>query len=231
MVLQWLRDKDGTFSACFITIFLIALFLIFLFSALEMQSSENTYTFFRSTLVACLISFLYAFFCMMAYSSIVESFSSFFGGMLGCLFACLLYISFASFFVESMCIFPWQALLVLTLIMMELFYWIDEEKPKKKENKFWFTVYKKVDSLLNAFFTLAIIQIIRVVAYYINFEILLKIFHYIGIALSYVAGAIFIAAVAIGTVFIAVLVLYLFIKLNQIKYGFGDKKTKTKKKR
>jgi len=92
-----------------------------------------------------------------------------------------------------------------------MFFWLDKQKPKKKQNKFWFTALKKGEAILETIFVLGCLNLIRLaidkIKIYDNWEIILKWIGYIG------AGLI-VLAVIIG-------VFYLYLKLNSLKY---DKK-------
>jgi len=139
------------------------------------------------------------------------------GLIFGLIFGLGLFISFFTFLGLASLIshfpnfIPLGVFFITGLILVEMFFWLDKQKPKKKQNKFWFTALKKGEAILETIFVLGCLNLIRLaidkIKIYDNWEIILKWIGYIG------AGLI-VLAVIIG-------VFYLYLKLNSLKY---DKK-------
>jgi len=104
---------------------------------------------------------------------------------------------------------PLWFFLLIGIILMELFFWLDIQKPKKKQSKFRFTCLKKGEALLEAVAILGTLNLIRlgikkIIVWKIPLEIILKWGGYIGVGL-----------ICLG---IIIGVIYLYIKLNSLKY-------------
>ena len=94
-------------------------------------------------------------------------------------------------------------------ILVEIFFWLDNQKPSKKQSKFWFTALKKGEALLEAIAILGFVNLIRLginkLRIFEHWDIILKWIGYIG------AGLIGLAVV-VGLI-------SLYIKLNSLKYS------------
>ena len=131
------------------------------------------------------------------------------GGILGyfisftfCFALLCLFLYFPSFI-------PIWLFILIGIIILETCFWLDKQKPKKKQNKLWFTIGKKLEALLESIAILGTLNLIRlsikwIISWKIPWEAIIKWIGYIGIGLA--------ALFATG------LVLYLYIKLNSLKY-------------
>ena len=109
-----------------------------------------------------------------------------------------------------------MATAVKGFILMEIFFWFDKQKPKKSQSKFWFTTLKKGEALLESVAILGYLNLGRIgierISKFQNWDIILKWVGYIG------AGIIILVAI-IG-------IIYLFIKLNSLKYEVKNERKK-----
>ena len=102
---------------------------------------------------------------------------------------------------------PIWVLVIGIIAIMELFFFLDDKKPKKEENKIWFTAKRKFYALFDTLLILVNINNIRVISkeLEINWIIVKDWIGYIGIG--------------IGTLLIVSGILYLFLKLNSLRYN------------
>ena len=103
---------------------------------------------------------------------------------------------------------PIWLLIILGIFILELFYWFDIQKKPKKFNKFWFTALKKGEALLETIAVFGYLNLFRLgikkIINFTSYDILIKWIGYIGIGI-----------ISLG---IIVLVLYVYIKLNSLKF-------------
>ncbi len=150
---------------------------------------------------------------------------------LGSILAIVLSFAITSFFMGPVInILPWQALLVFAFLMTEIFFWIDDEEPKKKQSKFVFTIYKKFDALLDAVAILIFAQIVRLIIIYLKLEWVIAVIKFIGWLTMWFIQVCFLFTVLAGIVLIIIAIFCIYIKLNQTKYG-EDKPVKKRGKK
>jgi MFS family permease len=99
-------------------------------------------------------------------------------------------------------------IIFLVIALTEIIFWfVDKSKPKK-ENRFWFTIKRKLDAFFSSLLILGIVGQIYLLGKagikYITKDAFLKLVGYIG------AGIIALAIIG--------LILCLFIKINELKY-------------
>ena len=102
---------------------------------------------------------------------------------------------------------PIWVLVIGIIAIMELFFFLDDKQPKKEENKIWFTAKRKFYALFDTLLILVNINNIRIISkeLEINWIIVKDWIGYIGIG--------------IGTILIVSGILYLFLKLNSLRYN------------
>ncbi len=99
---------------------------------------------------------------------------------------------------------------IMLFLIMEYFFWIGNSKPNKKENKFWYTIKKKGENLLEAILILGLSFYVIYIVENINrvnipWASVLK-----------VSGYAFLGIIGLG---IIVGLFILYIKLNSLKWG------------
>ena len=104
---------------------------------------------------------------------------------------------------------PTWLLIIVGITIVELFFWFDKQKPKKKQNKFWFTASKKIEAILETIAVAGILNLIRLgikelLKLKINWEVVITWIGYIGIGISALV-------LLIG-------IIWSYIKLNSLKY-------------
>ncbi len=112
---------------------------------------------------------------------------------------------------------PFWIFVIIELTVLEIFFWLDKEKPKiskrlskreKGKRRWWFTLEKKGEALLETILVLGYLNLGRIAIAKLNlsqnWDILLN---WIG----YVGYGIIILAFLIGLI-------YLYIKLNSLRY-------------
>jgi hypothetical protein len=106
----------------------------------------------------------------------------------------------------------WLVFIIGLILIAELYFWfVNNVKLKKKENKFWFTVKRKLISLLISF--LIITQIIG--GYYI-INLLIKWIEKYYVEILKWIGYIGLGIIVLGLI---ILIFYLWIKINERKYN------------
>ncbi len=106
---------------------------------------------------------------------------------------------------------PIWILIILVLVITEIKFWLDKKKPEKKENKFKFTIKRKLIAFLESSFIIIVLgglyNLSKKVIPYLedNFIIIVKWLCYISIGLM-------ILAIIIG-------IFWICIKLNSLKYS------------
>ena len=98
----------------------------------------------------------------------------------------------------------------ILFLIMEAFFWIDNSKPYKKDNKFWYTIKKKAENLFEAILILGLSFYVIYIVENINrvnipWASVLK-----------VSGYVFLGIIGIGLI---AGLFWLYIKLNSLKYG------------
>jgi len=133
---------------------------------------------------------------------------------LGFLIIFLPFLGLASLITHYPNFLPLWLFFLIGFILVELFFWFDKQKPKKKQSKVWFTCMKKGEAILEATAVLGVLNLIRVginklIIWKVPLEEILKWTGYIGLGLS-------VLAVIAGIILI-------YIKLNSLKYGGKSK--------
>jgi len=103
---------------------------------------------------------------------------------------------------------PVYILIVLGVIFLEIFYWLDNDKIKKKENKYLKVVLKKLEAGAEVIILFGFLNLIRLGIENLNkvpHEIIIKWSGYIGIGI-------------VGLLIIIVIG-WLYVKLNSLKYS------------
>ena len=104
--------------------------------------------------------------------------------------------------------YPILFLIIGIIIMSEILFWVDNAKPKKKQDIFWFTCKRKLENIFEVLLGLSGIAQIYILCREIDIQnylpTILKWVGYIGIGLI-------IIVIVIG-------MFYLWIKLNSLKY-------------
>jgi len=129
-------------------------------------------------------------------------------GGLGYLLSFFTFLGLASLISHHPHFLPLWLFFLMGIVLVELFFWLDTQKPKRKQSKFWFVCLKKLEALGETIFVLGIQNLGRLVInklrIFDKWEIILKWIGYIGAGL-------------IGLIII-IGILYLYIKLNSLKY-------------
>ena len=104
---------------------------------------------------------------------------------------------------------PIWILIIIILVILEIYFWMDKSKPKNKKNIIWFTLGKKLEALIESIATLGVLNLIRISyerlkVLFIDWNEILKWTGYIG------AGIIGLAIIC--------LIIYGYLKLNSLKY-------------
>ncbi len=131
------------------------------------------------------------------------------GGILGYFISFTLCFALLCLFLYFPSFIPIWLFILIGIIILETCFWLDKQKPKKKQNKLWFTVGKKLEALLESIAILGTLNLIRllikwIISWKIPWETIITWIGYIGIGLA--------------ALFVTGLVLYLYIKLNSLKY-------------
>lgn len=135
------------------------------------------------------------------------------GGLAGG-FGSLISVSAIAFFQDIF--IPIWILIVAVVILTEIIFWLDKTKPRRNESKFNFALIIKLKALgISIFSVIEIFWLMNLIEKSIPFikqhnEVIIKVFGYIGL----------------GIIGLAVLVgiLYLWIKLNSMKYNRKKRK-------
>ena len=118
-------------------------------------------------------------------------------------------------------------LIILLIIFTEVLFWFDKQKISKHQSKFWFTVIKKLEALFEALVVLSILNTIR-----IFIKSIIYLFNKI-LNITIPWKIIFTWLGYIGIVVLSIALLYLYVKINSVKYNNKKyiKKTKQKNKK
>ncbi len=122
---------------------------------------------------------------------------------------------------------PLWLLIILLIIFTEVLFWFDKQKISKHQSKFWFTVIKKLEALFEALVVLSILNTIR-----IFIKSVIYLFHKI-LNITIPWKIIFTWLGYIGIVVLSIALLYLYVKINSVKYNNKKyiKKAKQKNKK
>ena len=110
-------------------------------------------------LFGLLAGFIFSF-CMggLAMENFKIGIISGFVGMVVCLL-----INFREAFPFIVGFYPILFLVIGILVLVELLFFLNKVKPKKKEDKFWFTIRRKLEALFEVIFGLGIVGIVYVI--------------------------------------------------------------------
>ena len=129
-------------------------------------------------------------------------------GGLGYFLAFFIFLGLTSLILHFPNFIPLGLFILLGIILIEFFFWFDTQKPKKKQDKFWFTCLKKGEAILEAVAILGYLNLARLtiekIIRFRSWDIILKWVGYIGAGL-------------IGLGILASLI-WLYVKLNSLKY-------------
>jgi len=124
------------------------------------------------------------------------------------------FLGLASLITHYPSFMPLWILIIAGIVILELFFWVDNQKKPKSISRFWFTVLKKGEALLETIAIFGYLNLIRLsIKKLIEFRNWAEILKWTG----YIGAGLIALAIVIG-------VIYIYIKLNSLKY----KKTKIK---
>jgi len=187
-----------------ITGVMLSIFVMFFAWGFTSEGSQSILDFIIAVVIAGIITTLFGIgFCGDKKDSDKKLFSyslTYFLLFIGVLSIVCLFIRFPNI--------PIWTVVLVGLVLLELFFWLDKDKPKKKESKFWFAAGKKLEALFESIVVLGILNLGRLafnkLRLFENWNVILKWIGYIGaglIALALVVG-----------------IIWLYIYLNSLKY-------------
>ena len=164
-----------------------------------------------NSLIICLIVGLTLSLITILITSLIDSLIT---SLINSLIICLgFFIGFfssfgiASLFVNYPSYMPIWLVLIVGIIVLEVFFWLDSDKLPERMNKLLFTSLKKGEALLETIAVFGYLNLARlsIEKLKLNWEIVLKWIGYIGVGIVALA--------------IIIEILYLYIKMNIIKYN------------